>query len=88
MIFISLQRFNTRGDSDSLMIVRLTILSRLDPCSTLTSGIRCIILSGDAARVPDFLGERERGRKKRNDACPLCPLYVYYDDSGRSVDVR
>lgn len=27
-------------------------------------------------------------RKKKNDACPLCPLYVYYDDSGRSVDVR
>lgn len=60
----------------------------LDPCSMLTSGIRCIILSDHAARVPDFLGARERGRKKRNDACPLCPLYVYYDDSGRSVDVR
>jgi len=30
----------------------------------------------------------ERKRRERPTHVPFCPLYVYYDDSGRSVDVR
>lgn len=54
------------------------ILSRFDPCLILACGN--IILSDHAVR--------SASSEKKNDTCPFCPLYVYYDDSGRSVDVR
>lgn len=72
--FIKKYSYVTLNRFDSLKIVRLTILSHFDPCTMLPSGN--IILSDDASP------------EKKNDTCPLCPLYVYYDDSGQSVDVR
>jgi hypothetical protein len=87
-----LQRFNAKqfrqlDDRSSITLpARLMILSfslLLDP-SRFGVTLWCIIFSDQAARS----GLLRKEKAKRPTHVPFCPLYVYYDDSGRSVDVR
>lgn len=75
-----------------LMIIRLMILSRLVSilarCFNLRYPVHYPFGSRRAAARSGLLRNKREREKKRTMRVPFVPFTFYYDDSGRSVDVR